>query len=114
MASTTVSERKGFTERLAATPAKPGVYVMHDRSGDVLYVGKAASLRNRLRSYFASQAGLEPKIRNMVARVADFNFIVTESDSEAVILECNLIKRHKPPYNARLKDDKSYPFIKID
>ena len=87
---------------------------MRDAQGGVLYVGKAASLRNRLRSYFASQAGLEHKIRNMVARVADFDFIVTETDTEAVILECNLIKQHKPPYNARLKDDKSYPFIKID
>ena len=87
---------------------------MRDAQGSVLYVGKAASLRNRLRSYFASQAGLEHKIRNMVARVADFDFIVTETDTEAVILECNLIKQHKPPYNARLKDDKSYPFIKID
>ena len=87
---------------------------MRDAQGGVLYVGKAASLRSRLRSYFASQAGLEHKIRNMVARVADFDFIVTETDTEAVILECNLIKQHKPPYNARLKDDKSYPFIKID
>ncbi len=109
-----VSARKGFTERLAATPAGPGVYLMRDGAGGVLYVGKAASLRNRLRSYFASQSGLEPKIRKMVAQVADFDFIVTETDSEAVILECNLIKQHKPPYNARLKDDKSYPFIKID
>ena len=87
---------------------------MRDEAGGVLYVGKAASLRSRLRSYFASQVGLEHKIRNMVARVADFEFIVTETDTEAVILECNLIKQHKPPYNARLKDDKSYPFIKID
>ena len=112
--ATQVSERKGFTDRLAATPAGPGVYLMRDEQGNVLYVGKAASLRNRLRSYFASQSGLEHKIRNMVARVADFDFIVTETDTEAVILECNLIKQHKPPYNARLKDDKSYPFIKID
>ena len=80
----------------------------------MLYVGKASSLRNRLSSYFAKKAALEPKIRNMVARVADFDFILTESDQEAVILECNLIKEHRPPYNARLKDDKSYPFIKID
>ena len=87
---------------------------MRDASENVLYVGKAASLRNRLSSYFASRAGLEPKIRRMVARVTDFDFIVTESESEALILECNLIKEHKPQYNARLKDDKSYPFIKID
>ena len=105
---------KDFSQRLRATPTKPGVYIMRDRSGDVLYVGKAANLRNRLRSYFAAQANLPPKILNMVAKVEDFDFIVTESDQEAVILECNLIKRHKPNYNARLKDDKSYPFIKID
>ncbi len=103
-----------FTQLLKAAPTGPGVYLMRDASGGVLYVGKAASLRNRLSSYFARRAGLEPKIRRMVSRVADFDFIVTESDSEALILECNLIKQHKPPYNARLKDDKSYPFIKID
>ena len=103
-----------FSQLLKAAPTGPGVYLMRDASGGVLYVGKAASLRHRLSSYFARRAGLEPKIRRMVARVADFDFIVTESDSEALILECNLIKQHKPPYNARLKDDKSYPFIKID
>ena len=87
---------------------------MRDGSGEVLYVGKAASLRNRLRSYFAGQANLDPKVRHMVERVHDFDVILTESGQEAVILECNLIKRHRPIYNARLKDDKSYPFIKID
>ena len=107
-------QRRSFSERLRATPAKPGVYIMRDDSGAVLYVGKAASLRHRLSSYFSSPSGLEPKIRNLVSRVADFDFILTESEQEAVILECNLIKEHKPPYNARLKDDKSYPFIKID
>ena len=109
-----VLEKPDFSDRLKATPARPGVYLMRDEAGQVLYVGKAASLRNRLRSYFASPAGLQPKIRTMVTKVADFDFILTESDQEAVILECNLIKRHKPDYNARLKDDKSYPFIKID
>ena len=106
--------RNSFSERLKATPAKPGVYLMRDSSGGVLYVGKASSLRHRLASYFASASGLAPKIRTMVTKVADFDFILTESDQEAVILECNLIKEHKPSYNARLKDDKSYPFIKID
>ena len=106
--------RKDFSERLRATPTKPGVYLMRDESAEVLYVGKASSLRHRLRSYFSSQSSLQPKIRTMVSKVADFEFILTESDQEAVILECNLIKRHKPVYNARLKDDKSYPFIKID
>jgi excinuclease ABC subunit C len=87
---------------------------MRDASQRVLYVGKASILRHRVRSYFASSTNLAPKIRRMVKRVADFEYIVTESEQEAVILECNLIKEHKPPYNARLKDDKSYPFIKID
>ena len=103
-----------FSERLKATPGKPGVYTMRDKKGAVLYVGKAASLRNRLRSYFQSPLGLEPKIRTMVKRVADFEFVVTETESEAVILENTLIKRHQPPFNARLKDDKTYPYIKID
>jgi excinuclease ABC subunit C len=107
-------DRKRFSDRLRAVPTKPGVYIMRDGAGEVLYVGKASSLRHRLRSYFASQSGLAPKIRNLVRRVEDFDFILTESDQEAVILECNLIKRDKPVYNARLKDDKSYPFIKID
>ena len=103
-----------FDKRLRATPAEPGVYLMRDGSGKILYVGKAASLRHRLSSYFASSAGLPPKIRRMVTKLTDFEFIVTESEQEALILECNLIKEHQPPYNARLKDDKSYPFIKLD
>ena len=106
--------RQDFSRRLKSTPTRPGVYLMRDASQRVLYVGKAAILRHRVRSYFASSTNLAPKIRRMVKRVADFEYIVTESEQEAVILECNLIKEHKPPYNARLKDDKSYPFIKID
>ncbi|MCY3543275.1 MAG: excinuclease ABC subunit UvrC [Chloroflexi bacterium] len=103
-----------FSERLKATPTKPGVYLMRDEIGAVLYVGKAAGLRSRVSSYFAPSASHPRKIANMVERVADFEYIVTESEQEALILECNLIKEHQPPYNARLKDDKSYPFIKID
>ena len=103
-----------FSERLKATPTKPGVYLMRDEIGAVLYVGKAAGLRSRVSSYFAPSASHPRKIANMVGRVADFEYIVTESEQEALILECNLIKEHQPPYNARLKDDKSYPFIKID
>ena len=87
---------------------------MRDEDGAVLYVGKAASLRSRVSSYFTPSAALPRKIANMVGRVDDFEYIVTESEQEALILECNLIKEHQPPYNARLKDDKSYPFIKID
>jgi len=80
----------------------------------VLYVGKAAILRNRLKQYFGSPANLPNKIQRMLGHLQDFEYIVTESDREAVILESNLIKQHRPSYNARLKDDKSYPFIKID
>ena len=105
---------EAIAERLKATPTRPGVYLMRDASGAVLYVGKAARLRNRLRSYFGSPANLEPKIRRMVGHVADFEFVVTESESEALILENTFIKRDRPPYNARLKDDKGYPYIKID
>lgn len=109
-----VATERMFDERLKATPANPGVYLMRDGSGAILYVGKAASLRHRLSSYFNSPSGLPPKIRRMVNKLKDFEFIVTESEQEALILECNLIKEHQPPYNARLKDDKSYPFIKLD
>ena len=109
-----VAETPTFIERLRALPAKPGVYLMRDKSGVILYVGKAAKLRSRVTTYFGSPQDLPPKIRQMVRRIADFEFIVTESEQEALILESNLIKEHQPQYNARLKDDKSYPFIKID
>ena len=109
-----VAETPDFTQRLRALPAEPGVYLMRDAAGDIIYVGKAASLRSRVSSYFGSPWGLPPKIRQMVRRIVDFEFIVTESEQEALILESNLIKERQPQYNARLKDDKSYPFIKID
>ena len=100
--------------RLRVTPAKPGVYLMKDVQDNVLYVGKANVLRNRLRSYFGAPSGLATKIRLMMEQVADFEFIVTDTESEALILENTLIKRYRPRYNARLKDDKTYPFLKID
>ena len=100
-------------ERLSALPAKPGVYLMKDAQGRIIYVGKAVSLRNRVRSYFQSPAGQAPKVRRLVEHIADFEFIVTGSELEALILECNLIKKHRPHYNVRLKDDKHYPYIKI-
>ncbi|MCL0029236.1 excinuclease ABC subunit UvrC [Dehalococcoidia bacterium] len=109
-----IATSRKFDERLRATPTEPGVYLMRDSSGRVLYVGKAVSLRHRISSYFAGPTALPRKIRQMVRKAADFEFIVTESEQEALILECNLIKEHQPGYNARLKDDKSYPFIKID
>ena len=103
-----------FADRLRALPAQPGVYLMKDRAGEVVYVGKAASLRNRVRSYFQTPYGKEPRVRALVRRIADFEFIVTESVQEALLLENLLIKQRKPFFNARLKDDKTYPYIKID
>lgn len=102
-----------IAEQLRQLPANPGVYLMRDAGGNILYVGKAASLRNRVRSYFGSPEGLTLKIQNMVARVHDLEFFITGSEQEALILENNLIKRHHPHYNVRLKDDKTYPFLKI-
>ncbi|MSQ40873.1 MAG: excinuclease ABC subunit UvrC [Dehalococcoidia bacterium] len=101
-------------ERLPAVPLTAGVYLFRDATGKVLYVGKATILRQRLRSYFGVPENLEPKTRRMVAQAADLECIVTDSASEALILENTLIKRHRPPFNSRLKDDKTYPYIKID
>ena len=103
-----------FEHRLRVTPEKPGVYLMKDARNEVLYVGKASVLRNRLRSYFGSPTGQPPKIRRMMSRMTDFEFIVTDTEAEALILENTLIKRYKPHFNARLKDDKTYPYLKID
>ncbi|MDW8255016.1 MAG: excinuclease ABC subunit UvrC [Chloroflexota bacterium] len=106
-----VSER--IQRQLTAVPASPGVYLMRDAAGEILYVGKAINLRNRLRSYFQASASHTPKIRKMVERIADFEFIVTDSELEALILECTLIKRHRPRYNVVMKDDKNYPYLKV-
>ena len=103
-----------FEHRLRVTPEKPGVYLMKDARNEVLYVGKASVLRNRLRSYFGSPSGMPPKIRRMMSRMTDFEFIVTDTEAEALILENTLIKRYRPYFNARLKDDKTYPYLKID
>ena len=101
-------------EQLRQLPAKPGVYLMGDGEGNVLYVGKAANLHHRVRSYFGAGQKLSTKLQRMVARVSDFEFYVTASEQEALILELNLIKRHRPRYNVRLKDDKTFPYLKID
>ena len=99
--------------RLAGLPTKPGVYIMRDANHHVIYVGKAIVLRNRVRSYFQEAASHTPKTRRLVAEVADLEWIVTDSELEALILECELIKRYRPRYNVRLKDDKRYPYIKV-
>ncbi len=98
---------------LDGLPRQPGVYLMKDAQGRVLYVGKAGVLRNRVRSYFRSQEDLGPKVRAMVARVADFEYIVTRSEKEALLLESNLLKEHRPRYNVKLRDDKQYLYLKV-
>lgn len=106
--------RQEFSHRLLVTPERPGVYLMKNAKGAIIYVGKAVALRNRLRSYFGSPAGLDRKTRRMVSELADFEFIVTDTEAEALILENTLIKRHRPYFNVRLKDDKTYPYLKVD
>jgi len=99
---------------LDALPATPGVYLFKDRTGKVIYVGKAANLRSRIRSYFGEPSNLPPKIQQLVPRIHDLEFVVTNSEQEALILECNLIKKYAPRYNVRLKDNKTFPYLKID
>ena len=100
-------------EKLQLLPDSPGVYIMKDAQGKIIYVGKAIVLKNRVRQYFQSGKNHSPKVRAMVARIADFETILTGSEVEALILECNLIKKHRPRYNISLKDDKTYPYIKV-
>jgi excinuclease ABC subunit C len=99
---------------LKALPSKPGVYIYKDAKGRVIYVGKAQSLRNRVRSYFGSTHAFEPKVRQLVDRIAEIDFILTKTVQEALLLEATLVKRHQPFFNVRLKDDKHYPYLKID
>ena len=101
-------------EQLKQLPGKPGVYLMKDAEGNILYVGKAANLHHRVRSYFAASQKLTPKLQRMVARVSELDFFITSSEQEALILELNLIKMHHPHFNVRLKDDKSFPYLKIN
>jgi len=105
--------REKIQEKLDALPTKPGCYLMKDAGGTVLYVGKAANLRSRVRSYFQASASHSRKVDRLVAGIVDLDFIVTASELEALILESNLIKLHRPRFNVRLKDDKHYPYIKI-
>jgi len=100
-------------EELRKLPDKPGVYLMHDKNDTIIYVGKAVVLKNRVRQYFQSSRGKSPKIQRMVEQIAWFEYIVVDSEMEALILECNLIKEHQPKYNTMLKDDKHYPYIRV-
>src|SRR5512141_3038887 len=98
---------------LATLPANPGCYLMKNAAGQIIYVGKAISLKNRVRSYFHADASHDAKTRRLVREIADIEWIVVGSELEALILEMNLIKKHRPKYNVRLKDDKRYPYIKV-
>ena len=100
-------------EKLKLLPDKPGVYLMHDEDGEIIYVGKASSLKNRVRSYFRNSHEDMPKVQAMVSKIADLEWIITDSEIEALILESNLIKKHRPKYNIRLVDDKHYPYLKL-
>ena len=102
-----------FEEELKKLPGKPGVYIMRDENDTILYVGKAVNLHNRVRSYFRKIHGRGPQIEKMVTQIARFEYIVTDSELEALVLENNLIKENSPKYNTLLKDDKTYPFIKV-
>ncbi len=109
----TTAENKPLAQTLSQIPDVPGVYMMLDRNGDVLYIGKAVSLRNRVRSYFQDSAAHHIRTQAMVERVVDVRTIVVTNEVEALILEANLIKRYQPPYNVRLRDDKRYPYLKV-
>ncbi len=118
MESYTYAQREGenvfdISEELKKLPQKPGVYLMKNDKGHIIYVGKAINLKNRVRQYFQSNKNLTAKTRAMVPQIVEFEYIVTDSELEALILECNLIKQHEPYYNIMLKDDKSYPYIKV-
>lgn len=104
---------ESIKKALAVLPEKPGVYLMHDAEGKVIYVGKAVVLKNRVRSYFRNLASHTPKVMAMVTKIAEIETIITSSEVEALILECNLIKKYRPRYNISLKDDKTYPYLKV-
>ena len=99
-------------EELKKLPAKPGVYLMHDKTDAIIYVGKAISLKNRVRQYFQAGRNVTPKIERMISQIDHFEYIITDSEVEALVLESNLIKEHRPKYNTMLKDDKNYPYIR--
>jgi excinuclease ABC subunit C len=101
-------------EQLKVLPTSPGVYLFKDEQGNIIYVGKAANLNSRVRSYFGTSSSLSSKIQQLVLKIHDLEFMLTDSEQEAIILECNLIKKYHPRYNVRLKDDKTFPYLKIN
>jgi excinuclease ABC subunit C len=108
-----VKDKERLENRLKEIPAEPGVYLMRDRNGDILYIGKSKKLRSRVRSYFRDSQLLSPRIATMVQQVADIEFIVTDTEAESLALEANLVKQHQPYFNVLLKDDKRYPYVCI-
>ncbi|MDF2502090.1 MAG: UvrABC system protein [Anaerosporomusa subterranea] len=108
-----ITDNLELSEKLSTLPDRPGVYLMKDAQGKIIYVGKAINLKNRVRSYFQSSRNHSPKVKSMVSRIADLETVITASEIEALILECNLIKKHHPRYNISLRDDKSFPYIKV-
>ena len=102
-----------IAEKLKDLPTAAGIYIHKNAAGKIIYVGKAKNLRSRVRQYFQSSRNLDPKTRNLVKLIADFEFIVVDNEVEALVLESNLIKKHKPRFNVLLKDDKSYPHLKL-
>ena len=106
--------RERLSQKLAELPDSPGVYLHRDESGKIIYVGKAVSLKNRVRQYFQSPKNHSPKVCALVSHIADFSYVLVDSETEALTLECNFIKRHRPYYNVLLKDDKSFPYVRID
>ena len=104
---------ENIAEKLSKLPGKPGVYLMKDATGKIIYVGKAKSLKNRVRQYFQRSSNHSVKTQVMVSKIFDFDYIICDSEMEALVLESNLIKENKPRYNILLKDDKHYPYIKI-
>lgn len=104
---------KSLRKKAMALPLQPGVYLMKNKDKEIIYVGKAKALKNRVSSYFASQTNMQTKVRKMVSHVDDFDYIITDSEFEALVLECSLIKQHMPKYNILLKDDKGYHYIKV-
>jgi excinuclease ABC subunit C len=113
LSHTNIDNKPLFEERLKNLPQVPGVYIYRDQGNTIIYVGKSKNLRDRVRSYFGAPRGLTPKTRRLVQNIAEFEFITTDTELEALLLEMNLIKQHRPRYNVLLKDDKSYPYIKI-
>ena len=101
-------------DKALSLPYEPGVYIMQDKTGTVIYVGKAKKLKNRVSQYFQDTAAHTPKTRKMVSQIDHFDTIVARSEFEALVLECSLIKRHMPKYNILLKDDKGYPYLRVD